>query len=177
MDFSGVQYCTQGCSRVGRSRGGGLRPGRLRIAREEASNVNETTAETDKSLPSKGVLESLSRGFQERISFPDVEEMAGKFLGFSLERDKEDESHDDDSDDDGCHAGLLTPMKVRPPKPDLEAETHWRMRNQLRPHRLLMALQNQSQLSKRPQNCLRTLLQPPHPSLQSSWFPYPARAV
>uniref|UniRef100_A0ACB8EF10 Uncharacterized protein n=1 Tax=Sphaerodactylus townsendi TaxID=933632 RepID=A0ACB8EF10_9SAUR len=83
-----------GVSRVGRSRGGGLRPGRLRIAREEASNVNETTVETDKSISSKGVLESLSRGSQERISFPaeDVKEMAGNFLGFSLERDTEDES-------------------------------------------------------------------------------------
>ncbi|XP_048346186.1 zinc finger protein 26-like [Sphaerodactylus townsendi] len=65
----------------------------------EAKNVGDTTVETDKSLPSRGMVDSISRQSQERVSFPDelaaaenVKEMVGEFQGFSLERVKEEES-------------------------------------------------------------------------------------
>ncbi|XP_048344889.1 zinc finger protein 3-like isoform X1 [Sphaerodactylus townsendi] len=64
-----------------------------------ARSVGETTVETDKNFPSAGGLENLSRGSQERISFPeelvatkDVKDTIGELHGFSLERDKDDES-------------------------------------------------------------------------------------
>ncbi|XP_048345062.1 zinc finger protein ZFP2-like [Sphaerodactylus townsendi] len=69
---------------------------------KEAKKVGESTVETDKGLPSKGIVDSISRQSQESASFPDelaagenVKEMVGELQGFSLEKVKEEESQCD----------------------------------------------------------------------------------